>query len=322
MAQLAILGHAPRGNEVIELLKMLGGKDEKGIYHGNYTNYAYLITKYNFIDFVIDTSKILRGYKVFTLEDFLAKFPYRVGDKVMVTDCISPYTISDMIWEDDEIKYRINCEDDWLTADELQPYTETDNLINTLKETQQVVRDGNENLGKVIEKLKQKDMLDVFGTISKVEEKISAINFHYSQFDDKVQLLLGKDFEIIQEDGKIFVVRKQPQYPKTYAECSGVINKIARNLNECKDSETYMPELMYAYQKLLICRDAYWKIGDWQPNWDDEEQCKFVIYRFRDSILKDSTYINPSILAFPTAEVRDIFYDNFKDLIESCKELL
>lgn len=322
MAQLAILGHATRGNEVIELLKMLGGKDEKGIYHGNYINYAYLITKYNFIDFVIDTSKILRGYKFFTLEDFLAKFPYKVGDKVMVTDCISPYTISDMIWEDDEIKYRINCEDDWLTADELQPYTETDNLINTLKETQQVVRDGNENLGKVIEKLKQKDMLDVFGTISKVEEKISAINFHYSQFDDKVQLLLGKDFEIIQEDGKIFVVRKQPQYPKTYEECCKVLCPNSVSLSKVLTSG-YKCELLKNLGNLLICRDAYWKIAvDWQPIWDDEEQCKFVIYRFRDSILKDSTYINPSILAFPTAEMRDIFYENFKELIETCKELL
>jgi hypothetical protein len=28
------------------------------------------------------------------------------------------------------------------------------------------------------------------------------------------------------------------------------------------------------------------------------------------------------ILVFPTAEMRDAFYENFKDLIESCKELL
>lgn len=27
-------------------------------------------------------------------------------------------------------------------------------------------------------------------------------------------------------------------------------------------------------------------------------------------------------LAFPTAEMRDTFYENFKDLIEQCKELL
>ena len=28
------------------------------------------------------------------------------------------------------------------------------------------------------------------------------------------------------------------------------------------------------------------------------------------------------ILAFPTQEMRDAFYENFKDLIEQCKELL
>lgn len=320
MAQLAIQGHATRGNEVIALLKILGGVNKHNYTADCESLYFYVDGRTNVIYYdwcnCPKTNKIL-----FTLEDFLAKFPYRVGDRVMVTDCISPYTISDMIWEDDEIKYRINCEDDWLTADELLPYTETDNLINTLKETQQVVREGNENLGKVIEKLKRKDMLDVFGTISKVEEKISAINFHYSQFDDKVQLLLGKDFEIIQEDGKTFVVRKQPQYPKTYEECCDVLIPDCVEFNVILNG--YNGELLEKLGQLLICRDAYWKIaGDWQPNWDDEEQCKFVIYRFRDSILKDSTYINPSILAFPTAEMRDIFYDNFKDLIESCKELL
>ena len=85
----------------------------------------------------------------------------------------------------------------------------------------------------------------------------------------------------------------------------------------------YNGELLEKLGQLLICRDAYWKLANnWQPNWEDEEQCKFVIYRFRDSILKDSTYINPSILAFHTAEMRDIFYYNFKELINECKELL
>ena len=330
MSNLAILGHASRGNEVIALLKILGGKDEKGIYHGNYINYAYLITKYNFIDFVIDTSKILRGYKVFTLEDFLKRYPYRVGDRVMVTDCISPYTISDMIWEDDEIKYRINCEDDWLTADELQPYTETDNLINTLKETQKVVRESNENLGKVIEELKQEDMLDVFGTISKVEEKISAINFHYSQFDDKVQLLLGKDFEIIQEDGKTFVVRKQPQYPKTYAECCKVVNAspYVTLVYDIHDGQTYSYDVdnLEHYQnvrKLRICRDAYWKLANnWQPNWKDFSTQKYSISVDKGEIIKSHRVTGSRVLVFPTAEMRDIFYENFKELIESCKELL
>lgn len=314
MAHLAIQGHATRGNEVIELLKMMGGKDGKGIYHGNYINYAYLITKYNFIDFVIDTSKILRGYKVFTLEDFLERYPYRVGDRVIVTDCISPYTISDMIWEDDEIKYRINCEDDWLTADELQPYTETDNLINTLKETQQVVRDGNENLGKVIEKLKRKDM----------EKKIVR------------EIILPDCYEYQDEDGnvvnvkKIVVYEKPPQYPKTYAECCKVVNAspYVTLVYDIHDGQTYSYDVdnLEHYQnvrKLRICRDAYLKLANnWQPNWKDFSTQKYSISVDKDEIITSHRVTGSRVLVFPTAEMRDIFYENFKELINKCKEFL
>lgn len=319
MAHLAIQGHATRGNEVIELLKMLGGKDEKGIYHGNYINYAYLITKYNFIDFVIDTSKILRGYKVFTLEDFLKRYPYRVGDKVL---CGVIYgTITEMRWvaDRDNILYtvKIHCGIVKAWASELSPIT----IIDTLTKTQQVVREGNENLGKVIEKLKQKDMLDVFGTISKVEDKISAINFYYSQFDDKVQLLLGKDFEIIQEDGKTFVVRKQPQYPKTYEECCDVLIPDCVEFNVILNG--YNGELLEKLGQLLICRDAYWKIaGDWQPNWKDFTTQKYSISVDKDEIITSHRVTGSRVLVFPTAEMRDIFYENFKELINQCKELL
>lgn len=328
MAQLAIQGHATRGNEVIELLKMLGGVNKHNYTADCESLYFYISNETNNIYYDwVNCPKT--NVFLFTLEDFLAKFPYRVGDKVL---CGVIYgTITEMRWvaDRDNILYtvKIHCGIVKAWASELSPIT----IIDTLTKAQQAVREGNENLGKVIEKLKQKDMLDVFGTISKVEEKISAINFHYSQFDDKVQLLLGKDFEIIQEDGKTFVVRKHPQYPKTYVECCEALNltkyppALVPNksmfISQYKDFPHYYEVQNLA--ELLICRDAYWKIaGDWQPNWDDEEQCKFVIYRFRDSILKDSTYINPSILAFPTAEMRDIFYENFKELINECKELL
>ncbi len=318
MAHLAIQGHATRGNKVIELLKMLGGVNKHNYTADCESLYFYISNKTNniYYDWVnCPKTNVL----LFTLEDFLKRYPYRVGDRVMVTDCISPYTISDMIWEDDEIKYRVNCEDDWLTADELHPYTETDNLINTLKETQQVVREGNENLGKVIEKLKREDMLDVFGTISKVEDKISAINFHYSQFDDKVQLLLGKDFEIIQEDGKTFVVRKQPQYPKTYAECCDILNTYTSLCTRIGYKHSVIGKL----QALLICRDAYWKIaGDWQPNYKDGLTPKYTIEIYCNELIKTNNSSHSRILSFPTAEMRDIFYENFKDLINECKELL
>ena len=43
---------------------------------------------------------------------------------------------------------------------------------------------------------------------------------------------------------------------------------------------------------------------------------------YEDIITKMSLRNENVILAFPTAEMCDVFYENFKDLINQCKELL
>lgn len=51
----------------------------------------------------------------------------------------------------------------------------------------------------------------------------------------------------------------------------------------------------------------------------------YVIYStLLGEVVKDTTpnCIANYLLDFPTAEMRDAFYENFKDLIEQCKELL
>jgi hypothetical protein len=87
---------------------------------------------------------------------------------------------------------------------------------------------------------------------------------------------------------------------------------------------------MANFYRLILCRDTYWKIAGeemglgkpWQPNWDDEDEYKYGLFRLRNLIYKDTAAINPTLLIFPTQEMRDVFYENFKDLIEQCKELL
>lgn len=75
-------------------------------------------------------------------------------------------------------------------------------------------------------------------------------------------------------------------------------------------------------QQLLIFRDAWWKMADdWKPDWADCKD-KFCITIFKNKpIFDDSQYIS-RVLAFPAEEMRDAFYDNFKELIDKCKELL
>ena len=140
---------------------------------------------------------------------------------------------------------------------------------------------------------------------------------------------------------------RQPKYPKTYEECceilmdktnfqdfSLVLAKLSTNINEENSISPEPPHitLINNFYKLLICRDAYWKIAGEQMGlgkpWDATYGCGEWGYWFGYSIIENEIYLQDSrilvnhTLVFPTKEMRDTFYDNFKDLIEECKEFL
>ena len=84
--KLAIRGHLTRGKEIIELFKMMGGC-ECG-YCGGGTGLYYYISQFGNIEasckpYEFDT------YTVYTLEEFLEKYPFKVGDKVFLYDNIT-----------------------------------------------------------------------------------------------------------------------------------------------------------------------------------------------------------------------------------------
>lgn len=84
----------------------------------------------------------------------------------------------------------------------------------------------------------------------------------------------------------------------------------------------YRKEQLIALQQLLIFRDAWWKMADdWKPDWE-EDDIKYCLRFMNNSITRNHSEVGSYVLAFPTAEMRDAFYENFKDLIEECKELL
>lgn len=112
----------------------------------------------------------------------------------------------------------------------------------------------------------------------------------------------------------------KPKYPKTFIEVLDFWHP-DRQLEDDYQS-CYKKDLMENFQDLLYARDAYWKIaGNWEPNWSEETN-KFTISNKCNKIYLNNTAWYSEVLAFPTAEMRDAFYDNFKDLIEKCKELL
>ena len=139
---------------------------------------------------------------------------------------------------------------------------------------------------------------------------------------------------------KIVLEKKKKEYPKTYEECCKVLNFCGEYFFTTYDEGIHFPEndnIVKIHQilkstsiliKLLICRDAYWKIArdevglgkPWEPDWEENSE-KSIITKFRNAVVKFNTK-EQYTFAFPTEEMRDAFYENFKELIGSCKELL
>ena len=166
--------------------------------------------------------------------------------------------------------------------------------------------------------------------------KMCAISLTDSNYSDKVEVLLN-DYEYIEENGKAYFVKKKTEYPKSYEECCYVLGfentelvfeDDYRDINPPKEQWKRLG-LMNQLNKLFICRDAYWKLyGDemglgkpWEPDWNTSE-LKYIIYYENDKLWFNDEISRNTILAFPTEEMRDAFYENFKELIETVKELL
>jgi hypothetical protein len=135
-----------------------------------------------------------------------------------------------------------------------------------------------------------------------------------------VELDLGNDYELKIEDGKTFVVKKELKYPKTFEECCEVLNTHVSNVTR---PIGWKENLISKLQELIICRDAYWKLANfWEP--EGGVECYAIYYNlYEDKIdLQTFNLYDNILLCFPTKEMRDSFYENFKHLIESCKELL
>ena len=137
---------------------------------------------------------------------------------------------------------------------------------------------------------------------------------------------------------KIVLEKKKKEYPKTYEECLSVLEIY----NGLPDVEIYNAKpseckLFESLIRLKRCRDAYWKIAgeemglgkSWEPDWKNSEEKRYCIVNIEGDInlpekilTKWILKVTNKILVFPTEEMRDAFYENFKKEIEICKELL
>lgn len=279
MKTLCIKGNEARCNEVIEILKMLGGDNRYNLKCA--TNKWYIL--YNgvisYSDYIFNVDE--KGY---TIDEFWKKYPYRIGDKVKYNpnyfNIDETTEIVEMEWDYDrgEVLYYTKRGINGYVNDFI-PYIEEDNI-----------------------------------------KKCSVIKLDNKIYGDNIEIDLG-EYEINKKDGKIYAVLNKPKYPKNSYKCLEELGLESMPF----DFSTYNKDIIYNFQELLVCRNAYWKIaGDWEEK-RKEKAMHYVIYStLLGEVVKGTmpNCIANYLLDFPTEEMRDVFFENFRDLIEKCKNFL
>jgi hypothetical protein len=148
--KLAIKGHPTRGKEVMELLEMMGGKN---CFHlnGLFSEHAYYFIggphndeiragEYMFDEYAV--LQMIDDMCFFTLEEFLEKYPFYVGNRVFDIADGDPGIISAMKWDEDvsDMKYQVwfdNGDIGWYTNDTIEFLKEDDKEMNGNIETNQ-----------------------------------------------------------------------------------------------------------------------------------------------------------------------------------------
>jgi hypothetical protein len=295
---------------------MSGGKHSK--LDGSINNKIYYIDDNGFCSWDFIGYEEIDKYEIFTLEEFLEKYPFKVGDKVM-DGYGDTLTIKSMSWSADFETMVYDFEDSAivLAADDIK-FADDDKLSGT-------VDNSTEAKSCTVSLKAIEDSIDSVQFVQ--SGKIVAVRFNTQNYENEVELQLD-DYEIKIRDGKTYAVRKKPAYPKTYEECCKVLKKNPDIKPEVRMVSPEESLLFFKFIMLKRCRDAYWEIageemgldGPWEPA---VQNTISGITRSKDEVEKYSCrYGKTRLLEFPTIKMRDVFFENFKDLIERCKELL
>lgn len=164
--------------------------------------------------------------------------------------------------------------------------------------------------------------------------------------DKELKIIPPEGYEVDMEHSTFECIkfkRIKPQLPKTWeefceqnaikpGECSvgsGVYSNITKNTWECHRNQytktNVLPSLEYAKAILALCqliqlRDCY--NDGWEPDWKNGNEYKYTIYSKYGEIATGLNDVVSYVLSFKTRELRDTFFENFKDLLEIVKPLL
>lgn len=332
---LALKGHKTRGADVIKLLEMLGGNNR---YHINTTECNLLYTIREGDNVIIGTYPNSSISQIYTLEQFLEKFPYKIGDKVITPTSHNIHTIESIRWKDDKIYYNTIGEgfNTSYTAKDLKFYKEKTSEVTEEFYNKYCANCGSQRCTCSGEWLKEcehyKKQQDTMEKKYNIEDYLKVCK----ETENELEFVVNDGFEFKIDNGKFFLTKKQSPFPQTYEECCKILNihpepylTYTWNMTDgdiCSVLTQYHEDLVHELdylRLLLVCRNAYWKhANDWKPDWKNGDQSKFVIAITKGEIEFNKYHFEQKILAFPTEEMLHEFYKNFKDWIDVCMRFL
>jgi hypothetical protein len=106
--------------------------------------------------------------------------------------------------------------------------------------------------------------------------------------------------------------------PSSVARCATILGVES----DIRENDRYMGVMIATLQELYICRDAYWKMANWEPDYNDIKAKKHCIVTRRGKLSVATTTEMHRAFAFPTPEMAGMFVKNFGWKLNLCKELL
>lgn len=161
--------------------------------------------------------------------------------------------------------------------------------------------------------------------------------------DKELKIIPPEGYEIDRQNSTFDCIKFKPvnqQLPKTWEEfcklypaqeggayinnCSRVSQFSSGHKNFLTDKNV-LPSEKYAEAMLALCqliqlRDCY--NDGWEPDWENSKEYKYTIYSTHGEITVGLHDVVSYVLSFKTRELRDTFFENFKDLLKIAKPLL
>lgn len=149
-----------------------------------------------------------------------------------------------------------------------------------------------------------------------------------------IKIGIPKGYKIDKLDTTTGIITLKPEikYPESitdinrpyYMSSMGTIEEVRPSTTQTPNHTSSKKLLrdMCILAQLIDLRDAWNAVDGFVPDFTDDNVAKYCIMVFNDEIRTRTNYQLQSILAFGSAQTRDLFLETFKDMIEKVKHLI